>query len=159
MDFTDNAFGRGWHIDRNRFDEVLCLQSVAAGACLFLNQRVRWIRGSGAWQADGLRAKLLVNAAGRNGSRLDGANDREREDALLAITMRIFDWKRELKDQRTLIETPPAGWWYSTLLPDRTGLAMFFTGAEVYRKDGISIQEQLRAAPLTCARLDGGRLR
>jgi flavin-dependent dehydrogenase len=158
VDFTGNAFGCGWHIDRNRFDEVLCLQAVAAGACLFLNHRERWIRGSGAWQAEGLRAKLLVNAAGRNGSWLDGAKDREREDALLAITTRIFDWKRELKDRRTLIETAPAGWWYSTLLPDRTGLAMFFTGAEIYRRDGISIQEQLREAPLTWARLDGERI-
>jgi flavin-dependent dehydrogenase len=135
----------------------LCRQAVEAGACLFLNHGERWIRSSGAWHSAGHRAKLLVNAAGRNGWWLDGAKDREREDSMLAIATRIFDWKRDLTDHRTLIETAPAGWWYSTLLPDRTGLAMFFTGAEIYRRYGISIREQLGDAPLTRVRLDSGR--
>jgi flavin-dependent dehydrogenase len=157
-DFTSNAFGCGWHIDRNRFDKALCTAAVEAGASLFLNHRVKWSRDSGAWCAEDLRAKLLVNASGRNGLRLDGAGEREREDELLAIVMRIVDGKGTQRDQRTLIETAPAGWWYSTLLPDGNGLAMFFTGAEVYRQDGISIRDQLHSAPLTRARLDSGRI-
>jgi flavin-dependent dehydrogenase len=158
VDFTGNAFGCGWHIRRNRFDECLCRAAASAGASLFLNRTVKWMRGGGAWQGEGLRARLLVNATGRSGPGVDGANDREREDALLAIVLRVFDRTGELKDRRTLIETAPAGWWYSTLLPDRSGLAMFFTGADIYREEGISIREQMLSAPLTRARLECGRI-
>jgi flavin-dependent dehydrogenase len=103
-----------------------------------------------------LRAKFLVDATGRNGLLLDGERRREQEDALLAIVLRISTWRREPQDLRTCIEATPAGWWYSTLLPDRVGVAMFFTGAEMYRETGISMTEQLRAASLTRQRLREG---
>jgi flavin-dependent dehydrogenase len=157
VDFAANAFGCGWHIDRNRFDKVLCQQAAASGARLFLHRNAGWTARDCAWQLEGLQAKLLVNATGRSGLMLDKASDLEREDALLSIVFRISDEKRASRDQRTWIETAPAGWWYSTLLADGTGVAMFFTGAEIYREHGISIGEQLVAAPLTRARLNSGR--
>jgi flavin-dependent dehydrogenase len=156
LDFTENAFGCGWHVDRKRFDQMLCRQAVNAGAKLFLNSDVAFARRTGCWQAGDFCAKFLVDATGRNGLLLEGKRDREKEDSLLAIVLRLSNWKRQPQDLRTCIEATPAGWWYSTLLPGQDAVAMFFTGAELYRKVGISITEQLQAASLTRRRLEGG---
>jgi flavin-dependent dehydrogenase len=135
-DFTRNAYGCGWHIDRNRFDAGLRDEAVKAGA-----------------QLGSFPARFTVNARGR----LSGV-EWETEDRLLAIVLRIRDVARGWKDRRTFIETAPAGWWYSTLLPDGTGLAMLFTGAEVYREFGVSISDELQFAPLTRACLESGQV-
>jgi flavin-dependent dehydrogenase len=156
VDFTDNPFGCGWHVDRERFDRMLCREAVNAGAKLFLNSGDACIRSMGGWQAGELRAKFLVDATGRNGLLVDGDRTREGEDALLAIVLRISTWRQQPKDLRTCVEATPAGWWYSASLPDGLGVAMFFTGAEVYRVTGISLTEQLRAASLTRRRLGAG---
>jgi flavin-dependent dehydrogenase len=158
LDFTDNPFGCGWHVDRKRFDRMLCREAVNAGAKLFLNSAVTFARRAGGWQAGEVCAKFLVDATGRNGLLVDGERNRDQEDSLLAIVLRISNWRTQPQDLRTCIEATPAGWWYSTSLPDRVGVAMFFTGAEVYREAGISMTEQLRAASLTRRRLREGWL-
>lgn len=155
-DFTSNPFGCGWHVERTRFDQMLCREAVKAGTNLMLNQRAPWLRNATGWQAGELRAKFLVDATGRNGLRLPDFAERQREDMLLAVVFRVFYGQESLKDLRTCIEATPSGWWYSTLLPDCTGIAMFFTGSEIYRTGDLSIGMQLRAAPLTKRRLEGG---
>src|SRR3954466_14280816 len=37
LDFVGSPHGPGWHVDRNRFDEMLCSEAAMAGARLFLN--------------------------------------------------------------------------------------------------------------------------
>jgi flavin-dependent dehydrogenase len=158
VSFVSNAFGCGWHIDRKRFDQALSRQAVAEGATLFLNWRTPWKRDHDGWRAGDFRARFIVDAAGRRGLNLGGRNAAEDQDTMLAIVMRLYDGRRASRDQRTWIESAPAGWWYSTLLPDGTGLAMFFTGAEIYRQFGILIEEQLQAAPLTRSRMNHCRV-
>ena len=154
-DFIRNAFGCGWHIDRNRFDQMVAEQAVAAGAELFLKCNPTWMRGDGKWEAEGIDADFVVDAAGRHGAPVSRAASRIREDELVVIAIRISNGDRKSKDQRTWIETAPTGWWYSTPLPDGSALAMFFTGAEIYRTLGISIGDELRSAPMARARLEG----
>jgi flavin-dependent dehydrogenase len=158
VDFTDNPFGCGWHVDRKRFDRMLCQEAVNAGAQLFLDSAVTFARGAGVWQAGEVGARFLVDATGRNGLLVDRERDRDQEDSLLAIVLPLSNSRAQPQDLRTCIEAAPAGWWYSTWLPDRGGVAMFFTGAEVYREAGISITEQLQAASLTRRRLGEGCL-
>jgi flavin-dependent dehydrogenase len=158
VDFTANPFGCGWHVDRRHFDAMLCKEAARAGTMLFLNCSIRWTHEEGIWRAGTLRSLILVDATGRNRLPLDDENIGEREDLLLAVVLPILNWSRQPLDLRTCIESTPAGWWYSTLLPDGTGIAMFFTGAEIYRSARISLTEQLREAPLTRKRLDGGRI-
>jgi flavin-dependent dehydrogenase len=158
VDFTDNPFGCGWHVDRQRFDRMLCRQAVDAGAKLFSNSAGSFTRKAGVWEAGEVSARFLVDAMGRNGLLLDHERDRDQEDSLLAIVLPLSNCRAQPQDLRTFIEAAPAGWWYSTWLPDRVGVAMFFTGAEVYREAGISITEQLRTASLTRRRLGEGCL-
>lgn len=158
MDFTDNPFGCGWHVDRKRFDGMLCREAVQAGAQLFLNSALTPTRRAGVWHAGEVCARFLVDAMGRNRLLVDHEGDCDQEDSLLAIVLPLSNGPSQPTDLRTYIEAAPAGWWYSTWLPDRVGVAMFFTGAEVYREAGISITEQLRAATLTRRRLGKGCL-
>ena len=158
VDFTDNPFGCGWHVDRKRFDRMLCQEAVDAGAKLFLNSAVTFTRRADVWEAGEVCARFLVDAMGRNGLFVDHKRDCEQEDSLLAIVLPLSNCRAQPQDLRTCIEAAPAGWWYSTWLPDRVGVAMFFTGAEVYQEVGVSLAEQLRAASLTRRRLGEGCL-
>lgn len=157
-DFIRNVHGPGWHIDRNRFDRMLSREAESAGVRVYSRCRAGTChRESGGWRAGEFRARILVDACGRNGLRLDGNANRETEDALLAIALTISD--APARDLRTCIETTPSGWWYTAPLPDESTIAMFFTDPAVYRQEGISVHEQLKAAPVTARRLEGGRIR
>lgn len=154
VDFLTNVNGPGWHIDRNSFDKMLCAEAAKAGARLFLGKRV----GArpcedGWWQLGGIRARMLVDASGRNGLGLDEAGGRDIDDVLLAIVLRGSCTSRSSADLRTYIETSPSGWWYTALLPKGKIIAMFFTDREVYAHGSLSLADQLRDAPLTRRRL------
>jgi hypothetical protein len=63
-------------------------------------------------------ADLLVDATGRSGLR-----DALVDDVLLAIALRLDG--AEASDLRTIIETTPRGWWYSSPLPGDQIMTMF----------------------------------
>jgi len=159
VDFLANAYGSGWHIDRNRFDAMLCSEAAGAGAQLFLRHRVSEYQWEGNhWKVGPIRAKILVDAAGRNGLRLHRTSRRKTEDVLLAIAAKILPAVEGPSDLRTYIETTPSGWWYTAPLPQKEMMAMFFTGPEVYNNQPFTLAEQLGDAPLTASRLEGGRI-
>jgi flavin-dependent dehydrogenase len=161
IDFTPNPFGCGWHVERHRLDEMLLRHAADAGARIYSARvgcdRSLCIKAGDGWLIGDVYAAFLVDATGRNGLRLENSAERHIEDVLLAFVLSISQDGTFL-DQRTCIETTPDGWWYSSLVPDRNSVAMFFTGAEVYRNKRIAIAEQLQRAPLTRNRVDCGRL-
>ena len=158
-DFIRNVHGLGWHIDRASFDRMLVLEAEKAGALLHLRRRVNTCSREGdCWRVNGLRARILVDASGRNGIRLDGNGDRDTDDELLAIALSVSRTRRNGEDLRTCIESTPSGWWYTAPLPNGSAIAMLFTDPAIYRQDGISIQQQLSNAPITGRRLKGGQI-
>jgi flavin-dependent dehydrogenase len=158
-DFIRNVHGLGWHIDRASFDRMLVLEAEKAGAQLHLRRRVNTCSREGdCWRVNGLRARILVDASGRNGIRLDGNGDRDTDDELLAIALSVSRTRRNGEDLRTCIESTPSGWWYTAPLPNGSAIAMLFTDPAIYRQDGISIQQQLSNAPITGRRLKGGQI-
>ena len=168
VDFVHNVHGPGCHIDRNRFDRMLMTEAEKAGAQVYLCRRAASCRREDDhWCVDELRSRILVDASGRNGLRLDGNTDaiadgnvdREIDDELLAIALSISYSHNRGSDLRTSIETTSSGWWYTTPLPHETAMAMFFTDPVLYREEGIFIQDQLKNAPLTVERLKGGHIR
>lgn len=158
-DFVCNAHGSGWHIDRRRFDAMLSSEAEKAGAYLSTGHRVgHCVRQEEYWNVDDLQARILVDASGRNGLRIEDNTDREIEDDLLAIALTISNPGQQGRDLRTCVETTSRGWWYSAPLPGGTTMAMFFTDPVVYTEEGISIYEELEAAPLTARRLEAGHM-
>lgn len=145
QDFVSNAHGCGWHVDRNRFDAMLCREAERAGAKVFLNCR-----------APGpVHAGYLVDASGRTGLRMEEAHGYYKDDTLVAIALRLEGSEPDL---RTIIETTSRGWWYSAPVPCGQTMAMFFTDPDIYTSEGIVIGDELESAPLTCARLASRRI-
>jgi len=160
MDFLRNVHGNGWHVDRREFDRMLVREAEKAGARIELGRRVNAQRGrNGVWLTADCSARLLVDATGRNGMRIDGSAERELEDELIAIVLTL-QLKREpgTEDLRTYIEAAPDGWWYIAPVPQGRVIVMFFTDPTIYREDGILMSQQLERAPLVARRLAGGRI-
>ncbi|UXI67259.1 NAD(P)/FAD-dependent oxidoreductase [Tahibacter amnicola] len=118
--------GTGWHLDRARFDAQLRQAAAARGATLLHGAVQHVARGSDrTWQFDvesaGLArrhsAQVVVDAGGRSSrlARLLGATREEAEPVLcLHVFLQPHDDDR---DQRTVIEAAPYGWWYSVRTP------------------------------------------
>jgi flavin-dependent dehydrogenase len=159
QDFVSNPHGSGWRVDRDAFDAMLLREAASAGAHVYTGCKPgARERSDGVWKLDEIRARFLVDAAGRNGLNLGVRGHGDIEDVLLAIAIRISYSGGAPSDCRTYVETTPAGWWYSGLLPDGDVMAMFFTDPEIYRTEGVAIADQLAAAPLTRERLQGGQI-
>jgi flavin-dependent dehydrogenase len=175
QDYLCNRHGPGWHVDRNRFDQMLCRQAASAGAELFEGCRAevvgdigRSIGGNSGeshgarWSIGNRTARVLVDASGRNGlrigrggQRIGASGQRETEDRLLAIVLRLIHPGGAPPDQRTYVESTLDGWWYSAPLPQGETIAMFFTDCGLYAREGIVLEEQLSHASLTRGRLLG----
>jgi len=157
VDFVRGAHGPGWHVERNRFDRMLIAEAENAGVQVHSPRCVNTcFAEDGYWCVEGLRSRFVVDASGRNGIRLEGTADREIDDRLLAIALSVSYASNGSRDLRTYIETTSKGWWYTAPLPDGTVIAMFITDPVVYREEGILINDQLKAAPLTARRLNSG---
>jgi flavin-dependent dehydrogenase len=167
QDYLRNPRGPGWHIDRNRFDQMLCRQASAAGAEVFGGHRAEVDGDIGRkigtpWRIGDITARVLVDASGRNGLRIgrDGqrigaGGQRETEDRLLAIVLRLTHPGGAPPDQRTYVETTRDGWWYSAPLPQGETIAMFFTDCGFYMNEGIVLEERLTEPSLTRGRILG----
>jgi flavin-dependent dehydrogenase len=154
QDYLRNPYGPGWHVDRNRFDAMLFRQAADAGVTCFERCRAS-VNGkeNGWWRVGEIRARVLVDAAGRNGIRIGPDDERETEDRLLAIVLRLTYPDGMPRDLRTYVEGAPQGWWYSTPLPQGGMIAMFFTDCDIYSREGVVLEHQLGESSLTASRL------
>jgi flavin-dependent dehydrogenase len=157
VDFLNNPYGPGWHVDRNRFDAMLCEQAAAAGVELSCGCPIRrCAREDGRWRLGEISARMLVDASGRNGLDIGSPRRIDVDDRLLAVVLRL-SWSRDISpDLRTCIEAAPAGWWYTAPLPGGQLIAMFFTDRSgLANGDVLCREDQLRDAPMTRGRLHG----
>jgi flavin-dependent dehydrogenase len=166
-DFVANPHGNGWHVDRNRFDAMLCEAAANAGAETRTGARVlRCTRTTDTRTADApwsvttndspvpVNARFVVDATGRNGVRLDPRDGRDLDDALIAIFLRFaHDTIPRSPDLRTLVESTEDGWWYVAPLPSGESVAVFTIDPGFYISPGVALGEQLERAPLTCERV------
>jgi len=167
-DFVANRHGNGWHVDRNAFDSALCELAAREGVRVLVGTAVSSCRrdaADGTWtvstaNAEGppVRARFVVDATGRNGIRLDETDGRVVDDTLVAVFLQFAHDDGPPKDLRTLVEAAADGWWYCAPLPDRRTVAAFVVEPNFYVEKGVGLGEQLRGAPLTCARVGRARL-
>jgi flavin-dependent dehydrogenase len=135
QDFLSNAHGAGWHVDRARFDAELRAEASREGVAVLRGASVKaCVREPDCWRWRDLRARVFVDASGRNGLRLDGAAEREIDDSLLALVLRISHPAGRPRDLRTQIAATPWGWWYWAPVPDGSSVAMFFTNRQEYAR-------------------------
>jgi flavin-dependent dehydrogenase len=164
-DFVANRHGSGWHVDRNAFDAALCELAASEGVRVIAGTAASSCRrdaGDRTWTvstANGpVRARFVIDATGRNGVRLDETDGRVVDDALVAVFLQFAHDDGAPRDLRTLVEAAADGWWYCAPLPDGRTVAAFFVEPDFYVEQGVGLGEQLRGAPLTCARVGRARL-
>jgi flavin-dependent dehydrogenase len=143
-DFIHDPNGYGWHVDRARFDAEL--RAVAAGAGAFVSERTRALRiepASDRWLVTlktpaGLRnyrSRWMLDCTGRTASfaRAQGARPIV-YDRLIAVVAVFAEADARPaaggdRDSRTLVESSPDGWWYTSLVPRHRRIVAFHTDA------------------------------
>ena len=150
-EFVYSPYGRGWHVDRRRFDAMLASEAEGAG--------VHVVRGTHYQEARApeRRQPFIVDATGRHGAvaRARGARH-VLLDQLVAVVVFL---RADVSDTYTAIEACEQGWWYSALLPEGEIAAIFMTDAGLLRRIGWRTIDQwwalLSNAPYTAKRLAG----
>lgn len=145
-DFIWNPYGKGWHLDRSRFDAWLAGEAALAGATVMLGVRAEIVRSAGSWHVQvagetgfAARAPWLVDATGRS-SRIavSQGNTRLAYDRLAGMAgFFIPEPGHALTEPLLLLEATEEGWWYSVPLPDRTLLVTYMTDLDYIGRSGL----------------------
>jgi flavin-dependent dehydrogenase len=145
--FMFNPHGRGWHLDRQRFDVMLLRAAVEHGAELVRGTATvdsrpgpggeRWLRvTSDGREEQPIRTSFVVDASGRSASvaRCHRAR-REHLDRLVGV-VGVFATASAEDDQdtRTIVEAVEDGWWYSAPLPGGRLIVAFMSDGDVVRQ-------------------------
>lgn len=129
--------GRGWHLDRARFDAFLRAAAEEAGAVREEGRATGAEREGGGWRltlasGETLAARAWIDAGGRPAAlaRRQGAV-RRRDDDLIAFHARFRPGRPGDLDSRTLVEAGPDGWWYTARIPSGERAVAFFTDRDL----------------------------
>ena len=169
-EFIFYRHGRGWHIDRARFDRMLAGAVERRGVNVVrTGVSAAWRRGADRWVFDvpgGLApsrevaARFVVDATGRRAHFATSVGaTRIADDRLVAIWMTFsLPDTAPLKDTYALVEATALGWWYSSLQPDGRLTVACMTDVDLARDRQLkNLGRWLadsRTAPHTRARLE-----
>ncbi len=163
-EFLFSARGNGWHVDRARFDAMLCAAAQAAGAEILAETRFAGAeRLDGGWSLalrrrgdrQSIAASWVIDATGRTTAFAvrQGAR-RVAADKLVGVAVRF---RAAGSDASTLVEAQPDGWWYSAALPESGLIVAWMSDADLVRRQGLSDRarwfQQLAQSRHTVARV------
>jgi len=167
-DFIFSAGGRGWHVDRVRFEHILSEAARNAGAEVWCGGRVTASAFSGdGWQLTvsgpagkrEVETQFVIDATGRSASfALRQGAHKIAKDRLVGVAAR-FDFSGDAApiDPRTLVEAQQEGWWYSALTPDCKMVVAWMSDADLVRQGALHMPgnwlERLQRSRLTAARV------
>jgi hypothetical protein len=174
----DNEFwfalrGNGWHVDRARFDTLLCDCARGAGAELMTRSRLCGVeredtgfrlrvRSSGAAGEafTTIRTRFVIDTSGRQASFASRCGARPLADDRLIGVCGLFSAIG--RDAAALVEAQPEGWWYSSLLPGARVLVAWMSDADLVREQGLCRPNcwmaHLERSEFTRERTSGGLL-
>jgi flavin-dependent dehydrogenase len=154
-EFIYGKYGRGWHLDRMRFDTMLASAAVTRGSRLFTNTHVvdahqkdsGWrltLRQGGAHSI--IDATFAIDATGRRAAFAARLGvKKKRVDHLLGAF--VFLRGLETEDSYSMVEAAADGWWYSALLPGAGMVAAWMSDADLMK------QQQMKTPARWFARL------
>ena len=156
FDFIFHPHGSGLHLDRARFDASLRAAAAAAGVRVITGARVgarRHVHLRARGSDEAVNCRWIVDATGRAATVATARGAvRTTQDALVAFHARfrpghLFRPENGAadRDSRTLIESCPDGWWYTTLLPSRERVVALLTDKDVARHQKLLSPEDLMA--------------
>lgn len=143
-EFLYSQHGRGWHLDRKRFDATLAREAEARGVTLLTTASVthsEWLGDE--WrltvrQTDNtvpITAKFVVDASGKTAAFATRHGARKQLfDQLLGAF--VF-FKHDTADSYTMVEACENGWWYSALLPEAGMVAAWMSDADFVKQRNL----------------------
>ncbi len=175
-DFMMDASGRGYHLNRAKFDKQLLAEAYCKGVTIHQGWRLTGAAGSEHGSrlvfstADKgeqmVQADFVVDATGKPAAfarRMNVARNTLDEVVFLCA---LFDIAGEEDiPAHTLVEAVPEGWWYAARLPEGKMIVTFCTDADVMKQGRLQqfdkwqtllrntkwLQEKLPAGVLTAA--------
>jgi flavin-dependent dehydrogenase len=174
-DFVLSVRGRGWHLDRARFDAGLLAAAESAGAAVvhgarFVSPAVATADGfrlqivDRAGAPTALTARFVVDATGHRAVFARGRGARRVQRDRLMFVYGFFDVVDAAAPLRlTMVEAVETGWWYAAPLPGGRVAVAFASDPAHVRDAGLARSERwlpaLLATRHVAARLGGCRLR
>jgi 2-polyprenyl-6-methoxyphenol hydroxylase-like FAD-dependent oxidoreductase len=156
-EFIYHPAGRGWHLDRTRFDRVLAREAADRGVTTYSGYKFNSSRpcDRGGWLLnirDGHGSELLVEASfviDATGRRAAFAGQRGVRkvllDRLLGVSVTFGARADEpLGDTYTLVEPWEEGWWYSALLPGGNVVVFCMSDTDIVRRRGLNSADAWR---------------
>jgi flavin-dependent dehydrogenase len=139
-DFVLDPEGRGWRLDRARFDTSLRDIAIGRGVEVRTATEVRSLTSMpDGWALDvtgddAVEAGVVIDATGRPAvaARATGARRRpvDRLVAAVAYYSPVGDAAADV-DATTLVEAVELGWWYTSRLPDGRRVVVFLTDGDL----------------------------
>ncbi len=153
---SDNEFiyhpaGRGWHLDRRRFDAMLAREATNRGIELYSGSKFiksqpagqrRWHLALESENRDeiSIEADFVVDASGR---RAVFAKQQGVRKVLLDQLFGVFVFFKlnggaALTDSYTMVEAWEEGWWYSALVPEKKVAVVCMSDVDIVRRLGLN---------------------
>lgn len=132
-DFIRDPNGTSWHLNRSSFDNYLREAAQNAGTTwLKLKLKNLKVMDSQKWGAtfDGeeIESSWLIDASGRKSICTQFIGVKKYHDNPIVS---VFTWGKDIhQEERTLIESVPKGWWYSSPLPQNKRIVSFHVTAK-----------------------------
>jgi flavin-dependent dehydrogenase len=150
-EFIYHPAGRGWHLDRRRFDRMLARAAEVRGVTAYSNHKFADSRadGRGGWLLETkagrggellIRAAFVIDATGRRAAFAAQRGVRKMPlDRLLGVSVTFGANQAEpLRDTYTLVEAWEDGWWYSALLPEGELVVFCMSDADAVKRRGLN---------------------
>jgi flavin-dependent dehydrogenase len=150
-EFIYHPAGRGWHLDRKRFDALLAREAASRGVALHTDSRFITARRTSQrrWHLTlqtrerneiSLEATFIVDATGR---RAAFASQQGVRKVLLDRLLGAFvffgsDASVPLTETYTLVEAWEDGWWYSAPVPEGKIAVACMSDADLVKKRGLN---------------------
>ena len=165
-DFIFQTGGKGWHLDRNRFDRFLVKTVKNQGARVHLNASATLLEtrdGQFLFEIKNktdkpqqVQTRFVVDATGRPAAFATqmGAG-KVRFDNLCGL-FRFYEISEKTAETNTLVESWENGWWYSAQLPDNKLVVACMTDSDLVERKQLheaGWEQLLEAAPHTRKRL------
>src|SRR5215204_4831671 len=155
-ELLDNEFiyhpaGRGWHLDRARFDRMLARAAAGGGVTTYSGykftgsshgRRGGWllnVKAEAGSEAE-IKASFVIDATGRRAAFAGQRGVRKvLLDRLLGVSVTFgARGAGQFADTYTLVEAWEEGWWYSALLPEGRVVVFCMSDADVVKRRGLN---------------------
>ena len=150
-EFIYHPAGRGWHLDRSRFDQMLAREAADRGVTTYPGHRFNNSspNGRGGWLLNAqagrgsdvcLEASFVIDATGRRAAFAVRRGVRKvLLDRLLGVSVTFGARDAEpFADTYTLVEAWEEGWWYSALLPGDRVVVFCMSDADIVKRRGLT---------------------